>query len=277
MFGTGEPLRFAAPPNARAVDAGRLVGGFPLVTGSKNREPFRLPVHLLNRYSTDKAFLMEVSAHDREVSRLDDRTVAARVLDGERNLFELLMRRYNQKLYRLARSYVTEPSEAEDVLQEAYVRAYTHLDQFHGRSFGAWAARITSNEALGRLRRGKMVAVGDAPQEDRAPEMPAPSHESAPDQSAGRDQMLALIQSAVDCLPRDFRTVFMLRAVEQLSVEETAEYLDIKPATVKTRFHRAKALLQHKLNRHIEELSGEAFNFGGRQCDRIVAAVLDRL
>jgi RNA polymerase sigma-70 factor (ECF subfamily) len=218
---------------------------------------------------------MKLQAQQRKTSQLDDHTIVKRVLDGERDLFELLMRRYNQKLFRVARSYITEPSEAEDVLQEAYVRAYINLKQFHGSSFSAWMARIVANEALGRLRRRHLqpVSDGSTPEATSCELEPAP----APDQVAGRDQMLALIEGAVDHLPLDFRTVFMLRAVEQLSVEETASYLDIKPATVKTRFHRARALLQNKLNRHVDDVAGETFVFGGSCCDRIVASVLDRL
>jgi RNA polymerase sigma-70 factor (ECF subfamily) len=215
---------------------------------------------------------VELQAQQWQTGPLDDHLVVRRVLDGEQELFELLMRRYNSRLFRLARSYLTEPSDAEDALQEAYVRAYTRLGQFNGRSFGAWMARIVVNEALGRLRvrRWRPLSEPPAPGAD-------PDAVPAPDQQAGRDQMLALIESAVDSLPAGFRTVFMLRAVEQLSVEETAEYLDIKPATVKTRFHRAKALLQDKLNRHLEDTAGNAFVFGGRHCDRLTAAALGRL
>lgn len=218
---------------------------------------------------------MQTKILNQDDSQLSDRAIVSRVLAGERHLFELLMRRYNQRFFRLARAYIKDPDEAEDVVQEAYIRAYSNLTQFSGDSFGAWAARIAVNEALGRLRRNTPLRLADeVPQE---PGIESEAKDCAPDQLAGRDQMLTFIAVAVDRLPQDFRAVFMLRSVEQLSVEETARYLNIPCATVKTRLFRANALLQSRLSRYLADVSGDAFSFGGVRCDRIVTHVLVRL
>jgi RNA polymerase sigma-70 factor, ECF subfamily len=196
---------------------------------------------------------------------LNDRTVIDRVLQGDKRLFELLMRRYNCRMFRLVRSIVKDSAEAEDVIQESYLLAYLNLSGFKGDgSAGGWLARIAINEALGRLRRRR-----DCPP-PRMADMDGGFTVYGPEQSARSDEALWLIESAIDALPREYRTVFVLRAVEQLSIDETAEYLNIKPATVKTRLHRAKAILQRRLGRKLEELVVEAFPFGGRQCDRVV-------
>lgn len=216
---------------------------------------------------------MEPTTSEGTGRTLSDGAIAERVLDGETHLFELLMRRYNQRLFRLARAYLPDHSEAEDVVQDSYVLAYTKLGQFRSSSFGAWAARIVANQAKARLRRRSLQLVGDMA---TAPVDPGSRH-WAPDCLAGSQQMMELIEAAVDRLPRDFRTVLMLRLVEQLSVEETAEYLDISPATVKTRLFRARSLLQEKLSRHVDQLAGDAFRFAGARCNRIVGAVLSRL
>jgi RNA polymerase sigma-70 factor, ECF subfamily len=196
---------------------------------------------------------------------LNDRTVIDRVLQGDTRLFELLMRRYNCRMFRLVRSIIRDSAEAEDVIQESYLMAYLNLRSFKGDgNAGGWLARIAVNEALGRLRRRR-----DYPPL-RMDDMDGGFTAYGPEQSARSDEALWLIESAIDALPRDYRMVFVLRAVEQLSIDETAQYLNIKPATVKTRLHRAKAILQRRLGRKHEELVVDAFSFGGRQCDRVV-------
>ena len=195
------------------------------------------------------------------------------MLTGDSALFELLMRRYNRLLFRLARGIVRDDDEARDVVQAAYVNAYYHLDQFRGPAgFKAWLARIAVNEALGRARRAP--ATADAEKHVLAlPDLADVGPEHA---ASGRD-LLRILQAAIDRLPDEFRQVFMLRGVEQLSIAETAELLEIKPATVKTRFHRARRLLQELLHRKLDDVVRDTFPLGGQRCDAIVGIVLARI
>ena len=205
---------------------------------------------------------------------IPDADVVARVLTGDSALFELLMRRYNRLLFRLARGIVRDDDEARDVVQAAYVRAYYHLDQFRGPAgFKAWLARIAVNEALGRTRSAPAgVEVGE--QHVLAlPDLVTIEPEHA---ASGRD-LLRILQAAIDRLPEEFRQVFILRGVEQLSIAETAELLEIKPATVKTRFHRARRMLQELLHRKLDDVVRDTFPLGGQRCDAIVGAVLARI
>ena len=204
---------------------------------------------------------------------LSDAAVVERVLTGDSALFELLMRRYNRLLFRLARGIVGDDDEARDVVQAAYVRAYYHLEQFRGPSgFKGWVARIAVNEALGRVRRAPSVAHAEQ-HAIALTELP----EVEPEHAASSRDLLRILQAAIDRLPEEFRQVFILRGVEQLSIAETAELLDIKPATVKTRFHRARRLLQEQLHRKLDDVVRDTFAFGGRQCDAIVGTVLSRI
>jgi RNA polymerase sigma-70 factor, ECF subfamily len=201
---------------------------------------------------------------------ITDADVVVRVLAGDGPLYELIMRRYNRLLFRLARSIVHEDDEARDVVQAAYVRAYYHLNQFRGPAgFRAWLARIAINEAYARTR-GAPTLVGD----DHVLTLPD-CDLAEPENAAMGGETLRILQIAIDRLPDEFRSVFMLRAVEQLSIAETAEVLDIKPATVKTRFHRARRLLQESLHRKLDDLARQTFQFDGHRCDGIVAAVLE--
>jgi RNA polymerase sigma-70 factor (ECF subfamily) len=204
---------------------------------------------------------------------IPDAEVVGRVLAGDSALFELVMRRYNRLLFRLARGIVRDDDEARDVVQAAYVRAYYHLAQFRGPAgFKAWLARITVNEALGRVRRAPPPVPGD-PHVSTLPDLAEDEPERA---AAGRD-LLRILQSAIDRLPGDFRQVFMLRGVEQLSVAETAELLDLNPATVKTRFHRARRMLQQALQSQLDDVVRDTFPLGGLRCDAIVDSVLARI
>ena len=205
---------------------------------------------------------------------IPDADVVARVMTGDSALFELLMRRYNRLLFRLARGIVRDDDEARDVVQAAYVRAFYHLDQFRGPdNFKAWLARIATNEALGRVRRAPANVEAEQQHVLALPDLVTAEPERA---AAGRD-VLRILQEAIDRLPEEFRQVFMLRGVEQLSIAETAELLDIKPATVKTRFHRARRLLQELLQRKLDDVVRETFPLGGQRCDSIVATVLARI
>lgn len=213
-----------------------------------------------------------------------DAELAARARRGDGLAFELIMRRHNRRLFRLARSLVGRDHEAEDVLQEAYVRAYARLaDLADGAALGAWLARIVANEALGRLRAATRVVSLDAfrvraeadgmeePEHDRASDLPDP------ERLAASGELRRLLEAAVDALPAEFRTVFVLREVEGLSTAETAACLGLRPETVKTRLHRARRQLQERLTGEMLAVSAYLFEFQGRRCDRIVSRVLDRV
>jgi RNA polymerase sigma-70 factor, ECF subfamily len=212
------------------------------------------------------------SPSPRERDHLSDEDVVARVRAGERSLFEIIMRRYNQRIYRVVRAITGSDGEAEDVMQDAYVRAYAHLDQFAGRaSFATWLTRIAVHEALARRRRGERFVDLD----DVMPTLAFPGH--GPEQRATDRELGAALQEAIDELPPSFRTVFVLREAEGLSTAETAASLDIPPETVKTRLHRARSLLRHRLWARAGRLGGDVFEFGAGRCDRVVAAVLARI
>jgi RNA polymerase sigma-70 factor, ECF subfamily len=203
-----------------------------------------------------------------------DADVVARVLAGDTALFELLMRRYNRLLFRLARGIVREDDEARDVVQAAYVRAYYHLDQFRGPAgFKAWLARIAVNEALGRVRRAPESVDAEEKHVLGLPDLAT----IEPENAASSQDLLRILQAAIDRLPEEFRQVFMLRGVEQLSIAETADLLEIKPATVKTRFHRARRMLQELLHRKLDDVARDTFPLGGQSCDAIVGTVLARI
>lgn len=191
------------------------------------------------------------------------------------------MRRYNQLLFRSARSILKSDTEAEDAVQDAYLRAWRGLGSFRAESkLSTWLVRIVTNEALGRLRRAKVQTV---PLEDAMtspdPKMQAAladEHDNGPEQAALRAQVRELLEERIDELPDAYRTVFMLRAVEEMSAADVAQALDIPEATVRTRFFRAKNLLREALAGKVDaDLSG-AFAFDGARCDRIVANVLRR-
>jgi len=214
-----------------------------------------------------------------ECQSLADAEVVERVRAGETGLYELLMRRYNQRLFRVIRSVVINDAEAEDVLQEAWVRAYEHLDQFAGRaSFPTWVTRIAYYEALARTRKGKRWIPLENPEGEI---MPAAnriqSTSETPESQAMRSQLGQMLETAVDALPENYRSVFMLREVEQLSTIETAECLGLSEEAVKTRLHRSRALLRSELEKHIGPAVAQAHSFLGVRCDRTVARVLERI
>jgi len=206
---------------------------------------------------------------------LSDQEVVSRVLGGETALFEVLMRRHNQRVYRAARAIVRDAREAEDVIQEAYVNAYVHLSQFDGRAqFSTWLTKIAVYEALARVRRQRRYEpLDDTPMELHMPTSSSPDPER---QAFGRE-LGALIESAVDELGDGYREVFMLRQVEGLSTAETAEILGVSEDVVKTRFSRARQALQQDLLDRAGAATSQAFTFGQDHCDRVVAAVMSRL
>jgi RNA polymerase sigma-70 factor (ECF subfamily) len=215
---------------------------------------------------------------------LSDHDLVERVRAGDAAAFELIMRRHNRRLFRLARSVLRNSAEAEDVVQETYVRAFAKLDDFIGPDgFPAWLARIAYNEALGRVRGWDRVVSlhdyvsdGDGDADVRRIETMT-SRQPDPERLSGNGELRRLLEDAIDALPDDFRAVFVLRAVEGMSIAETAAALAIRPETVKTRFHRARQRLQAALGARFDALMPAAFEFGGARCDRIVAAVLARL
>jgi RNA polymerase sigma-70 factor, ECF subfamily len=206
---------------------------------------------------------------------MSDEEVVARVLAGETPLFEVLMRRHNERIYRAARAIVRNDHEAEDVMQEAYVNAYAHLSQFDGRAkFSTWLTKIAVYEALARARRQGRYEPLDEPSLERLmPTAPTPDPER---QAFGRE-LAALIESAVDSLSDGYREVFMLRQVEGLSTAETAHVLDLSEDVVKTRFSRARQAIRQDLFDRTGAAAAAAFTFGQSRCDRVVAAVLARL
>jgi RNA polymerase sigma-70 factor (ECF subfamily) len=211
-------------------------------------------------------------------ARLDDRSLASRVADGERAAFIELMRRHNRRLSRLARATLRDDAEAEDALQDAYLAAYRAIAQFRGdASLSTWLSRMVLNECLGRLRKSarRQNVIPLVPGDDM--ETTIPDEREIPEQALARTEMRALLERKLDALPEDFRTVFVLRAVEELSVEETASSLGIPEATVRSRHFRARSLLRESLARDIDVAERDLFDFGGAHCDRIVAAVLARL
>lgn len=210
---------------------------------------------------------------------LPDEEVAARVLGGERELFEILMRRYNQRLYRVARGILGDDAEAEDVMQDAYVRAYHHLDQFAGRArFATWLTRIAVHEALARARRRGRVVEIDAMTDTRKDSLPAlASPERDPERRAIDRNLKTVLEGAIDELPPSYRVVLLLRDVEGLSTASTAEALGLEVPAVKTRLHRARGMLRRRLAEQTGAACREAFSFQGARCDRVVAGVLARI
>jgi len=207
-------------------------------------------------------------------SLLSDEQIVARVCAGERELFELLMRRHNRKVFRAARAVLKRDAEAEDVMQDAYVRAFSHLAEFKGEArFSTWLTRIAIYEAYARVRRERRLE----PLTFETQEANMAAQRQSPEQAAIDVEMGRVLERAIDGLPEEFRLVFVLREVEQMSVAETAEILAVAEQTVKTRLFRARKRLQESLLAAIEAESGSAYDFHLARCDRVVSAVFARL
>jgi RNA polymerase sigma-70 factor, ECF subfamily len=213
-----------------------------------------------------------------EWNTLSDEQVVRQVIDGQTALFELLMRRNNGRVYRAARAIVRDEAEAEDVMQQAYVNAYTHLGQFTGRArFATWLTRIAMYEALGRIRRRARVTEiesmadggdGGVVLQDRGPN---------PERQAFIGELRRTLEGGVDALPEAYRSVFVLRDVEGLTTAETAECLGLSEDVVKTRLVRARAQLRRQLSEQIGQGVRDLFAFEATRCDRVVAGVFERL
>jgi RNA polymerase sigma-70 factor (ECF subfamily) len=210
-----------------------------------------------------------------DVTQLTDEQIVVRVLEGQTQLFEQLMRRNNQRIYRAARAILRDDREAEDVMQDAYVRAYTHLRDFdHRARFSTWLTRIAVHEALARVRRARAHEPLDLANEEHSMYRITPT---TPEQSASDVELRGVLERAIEALPDDFRAVFVLRAVEELSGAETAACLGIPEETVKTRLHRARGRLQEAILAELEPKVTSTFPFEAPRCDRVVAAVLRRI
>jgi len=216
---------------------------------------------------------------------LSDAELAVRIAAGDHQAFERLMRRYNRQLYRTARSILRDDTEAEDALQDAYLLAYRGMANFRGEAnLSTWLTRIVINEAIGRARKnarraeiidldGQVWAADDS----QGGPMDYPADTEGPDQAALRAEARRLLERKIDALPSAFRTVFMLRALEEMTVEETADCLQIPEATVRSRYFRARGMLRESLAQEIDHAFDAAFSFDGARCDRIVARTLERI
>jgi RNA polymerase sigma-70 factor (ECF subfamily) len=193
---------------------------------------------------------------------------------GDRLLFEVLMRRHNRKVFRAARAILRSDDEAEDVMQHAYVRAFEHLAEYQGRArFSVWLTRIAVYEALARLRRRKRIGSFEDNEEGEA----MADQQATPEQKASDAELRVLTEAAIDELPEDVRIVFMLRAVEQMSVADVAECLGIPEDTVKTRYFRARRRLRSSLLSRLDASTERTFEFYLDRCDRVVSGVFQRL
>ena len=214
---------------------------------------------------------------------MTDLDLARRVASRDEEAIRTMMRRHNQRLFRTARAILGNDAEAEDVVQDAYLKAIDAMDGFRGDAqLGTWLVRITANEALMRRRKTRRSAEVIALAGDLTP-VDEPEHEAADDPSKSpevetlRAETRRMVESRIDSLPEAFRAVFVMRAVEELSVEETAAALAIPEATVRTRFFRARAMLREAIAREVDFAVEDAFGFAGERCERITAAVLARL
>lgn len=212
-------------------------------------------------------------------SALSDEDVVRRVRAGDAPVFEVVMRRYNQRLYRVARAILRDDAEAEDVMQHAYVEAYLHIDQFAGRSsFSTWLTKIAVYEALARVRRRAREPLSEPlPESDEDTMSTLKSPRPDPEQQTLRGEARALLETVIDALPPAYRSVFVLREVEGMNTAETADCLDLTAEAVKTRLHRARGLLREDLLERAGIAAPTAFSFHLSRCDRVVASVFARL
>jgi len=211
-----------------------------------------------------------------------DAELVRRALSRDEAAVRAIMQTNNRRLFRLARGILRNDSEAEDVVQETYVRAFTHLQDFRGdSSLATWLARIATNEALGRLRRRRPSVDVDtlAPGvlEAQIIQFPNSGTSEDPEKTMAQREIQRVVEHAIDELPEAFRIVFVTRVLEGMNVEETAEILNLKPQTVKTRLHRARAMLREHVESKIGPVVMEAFPFAGKRCERLTDAVLKRL
>jgi RNA polymerase sigma-70 factor (ECF subfamily) len=209
---------------------------------------------------------------------LSDEQVIARVLAGERPLYEIIMRRYNTRLYRVVRSIVRDDGEVEDVVQDTYVRAFQHLDQFAARAkFSTWLTRIALHEALARARKAKRFERWDFMSEREQYDTASDRLQPNPESQAASGELGHLLEQAIQNLPQNYRAVVMMRDVEEMTTSEVAECLSISEENVKVRLHRAHAVLRKELYAKAELTASQLFPFHAVRCDRVVSNVFSRL
>jgi RNA polymerase sigma-70 factor (ECF subfamily) len=215
-------------------------------------------------------------------ARISEAELVDRARGRDEAALRTIMQANNRRLYRLARGILRSDSEAEDVVQETYVRAFTQLDGFRGESaLSTWLSRIAINEALGRVRSRKPhVGLGSVPEaalDAQIIQFPLSSAASDPEKSMAQREIQRVVERAIDELPDVFRMVFVARVMEGMSMEETADLLGVRPETVKTRLHRARAMLRENVEKKIGPVMMDAFPFAGQRCERLTEAVLKRL
>jgi RNA polymerase sigma-70 factor (ECF subfamily) len=211
-----------------------------------------------------------------------DAELVRRAMARDEAAVRAIIQANNRRLYRLARGILRHDAEAEDVVQETYVRAFTHLESFRGdSSLSTWLSRIAMNEALGRLRRARpnvdIDRLAPGALEAQIIQFPLSAAVEDPEKSMAQREIQNVVEHAIDELPEAFRIVFITRVIEGMNVEETAELLDLRPETVKTRLHRARAMLRENVENKIGPVVMEAFPFAGKRCERMTEAVLKRL
>jgi RNA polymerase sigma-70 factor (ECF subfamily) len=208
-----------------------------------------------------------------------DEEIVSKVIEGEVALFEVLMRRHNQRIYRAIRAILKNEVEVEDVMQQTYVCAYSNLRQFAGAAkFSTWLTKIAINEALGRIRReAHFVSGQDLAQLGNGTPMKLATDDANPEERAGTRELVTMLESAIDALPEAYRSVVMLREIEGMSTAEAAEVLGVTEDVVKTRLHRAKQHIREQLIERMNAQAGETFPFYAPRCDRVVASVLARI
>ena len=218
-----------------------------------------------------------------DLDALGDAELVQLARQRDSRAFRVIMKRHNRRLYRVARAVTRDDSEAEDVVQEAYFRAFANLGNFRGdSSLATWLTRIALNEALGRLRRQRPtveLSTLDAESQDETHVIPFPlmAANCDPERTVAQREIRRLMECAIDDLPEVFRIVFVMREIEELSVEETAGFLNLPQATVKTRLHRARRLLRQALDEQLASTLADAFPFDGTRCTRMADRVLERL
>jgi RNA polymerase sigma factor (sigma-70 family) len=211
---------------------------------------------------------------DHSTAQLDDTTVIQRIIAGEKALFEILLRRYNQTLYRVIRSYLKDESEVQDAMQNTYLKAFDKLYQFHGNAaFSTWLIRIGMNEALGRLKdKKKQKLIFLNPAEITSDINQIADKQMTPEKIIIRHEAQRMLEKAIDGLPEKYRVIYVLKVIEGLPNEQIAESLDLTDSNIKVRLHRAKALLKNNLYKLSS--TAEVFEFGNSRCDAVVDFVM---
>jgi RNA polymerase sigma-70 factor (ECF subfamily) len=210
-----------------------------------------------------------------------EQDLISRAARGDEAAVRVIVRQNNRRLFRVARSILKDDWEAEDAVQEAYVRAFSRLAEFEGRSaLSTWLTRIVVNEALGRLRKRRPVAdLAEAEHSDNGQLVPFPlaAPQLDPERAMSQSQLNSVLEKAIDALPDVYRVVLVARVIEEMSVEETAQLYDLEPATVKTRLHRARALLRRELEENVGPMLADTYQFDGVRCERMAERVIARL